>query len=197
MPYITEELWEVLSETGPRRETLLCLAPWPKPARKAAGKAVDEINWVIDLISEVRSLRSEMNVPPAALIPLTIAGADKETKSRAKRYQSFIKRMARLSEINAAETPPVRSAQFVLGGATMAMAIANVIDLAAERERLKKEIGKLQQEIDKIDARFANEQFMAKAPEEAVEENRERRAEAEAAAAKLRAALKRLEAVAA
>ena len=75
--------------------------------------------------------------------------------------------------------------------------LANVIDLGAERERLGKEIGKLQQEIDKIDARFANEQFMAKAPEDVVEENRERRAEAEAAAKKLKAALQRLEAVAA
>ena len=81
--------------------------------------------------------------------------------------------------------------------ATMALALANVIDLAAERERLSKEIGKLQKEIDKIDERFANEQFMAKAPEEVVEENRERRAEAEAAAKKLKAALERLQAVAA
>ena len=79
----------------------------------------------------------------------------------------------------------------------MALALANVIDLAAERERLAKEIGKLEQEIQKIDARFANEQFMAKAPEEVVEENRERRAEAEATAGRLKAALQRLAAVAA
>jgi valyl-tRNA synthetase len=85
----------------------------------------------------------------------------------------------------------------VLGEATMALALANVIDLSAERERLTKEIGKLEQEIEKIDARFANDQFMAKAPEDVVEENRERRAEAEAAALKLRAALKRLAAAAA
>jgi valyl-tRNA synthetase len=105
--------------------------------------------------------------------------------------------MARLSDIDFADTPPQGSAQFVLGQATMALALANVIDLAAERERLSKEIGKLQKEIDKIDERFANEQFMAKAPEEVVEENRERRAEAEAAAKKLKAALERLQAVAA
>jgi valyl-tRNA synthetase len=105
--------------------------------------------------------------------------------------------MGRVSEVNFAEAPPSGSAQFVLGEATMALALANVIDLAAERERLNKEIGKLQQEIEKIDARFANEQFMAKAPEEVVEENRERRAEAEAAADKLRLALRRLDAVAA
>jgi valyl-tRNA synthetase len=197
MPFITEELWAVLGESGTKRETLLCLAEWPKPSKKVDRKAGEELNWVIDLISEIRSLRSEMNVPPSSMLPLTITGADKETKSRAKRYENFIKRIARLSEVVQAETPPSGSAQFVLGEATMALSLANVIDLGAERERLGKEIGKLQQEIDKIDARFANEQFMAKAPEDVVEENRERRAEAEAAAKKLKAALQRLEAVAA
>ncbi len=197
MPFITEELWEVLGEAGPQREGLLTLSQWPKAAKKVDEKAVEEVRWVIDLISEVRSLRSETNVPPASLLPLTVIGAQKETKARAKQYESFIRRMGRVSEINFAETPPAGSAQFVLGEATMALPLANVIDLAAERERLNKEIGKLQQEIDKIDARFANEQFMAKAPEEVVEENRERRAEAEAAADKLRLALRRLDAVAA
>ncbi len=197
MPFVTEELWAVLGETGPKRETLLCLADWPKAVKKVDRKAVDEVNWVIGLISEIRSLRSEMNVPASSMLPLTITGADRETKARAKRYGSFMKRMARLSDITLAETPPSGSAQFVLGEATMALALASVIDLAAERDRLSKEIGKLQQEIDKIDARFANEQFMAKAPEEVVEENRERRAEAEAAAQKLKVALQRLAAVAA
>ncbi|MGO9172397.1 MAG: valine--tRNA ligase [Rhodomicrobium sp.] len=197
MPFVTEELWAVLGEVGPKRETLLCLADWPKQAKKADGKAVDEVNWVIDLISEIRSLRSEMNVPAASMLPLTIAGAGKETKARAKRYENFLKRMARLSSIAMADAPPQGSVQFVLGEATMALALANVIDLAAERERLAKEIGKLEQEIEKIDARFANEQFMAKAKEEVVEENRERRAEAEAAAVRLKAALQRLAAVAA
>jgi valyl-tRNA synthetase len=197
MPFITEELWAVLGEAGPKRETLLCLANWPKAAKKADAKAVTEVRWVIDLISEIRSLRSEMNVPPASMLPLTISGADREIKARAKRYDSFVKRIARLSEISFAETPPSGSAQFVLGEAVMALSLANVIDLAAERERLSKEIGRLQQEIEKIDARFANEQFMARAPEEVVEENRDRRAEAEATAEKLKAALQRLAAVAA
>jgi valyl-tRNA synthetase len=197
MPFVTEELWAVLGENGPKRDSLLCLAAWPKADKNVDLRAVSEVSWVIDLISEIRSLRSEMNVPPASLLPLTMTGADEETKSRAERYESFIKRMGRLSDILFADTPPQGSAQFVLGPATMALALANVIDLAAERERLSKEIGKLQKEIDKIDERFANEQFMAKAPEEVVEENRERRAEAEAAAKKLKAALERLQAVAA
>jgi valyl-tRNA synthetase len=197
MPFVTEELWAVLAEAGPKRETLLCLADWPKAAKKLDQKAAAEVNWVIDLISEIRSLRSEMNVPAASLLPLTLTGASKETRSRARRYENFIKRLARLSGVSFADQPPQGSAQFILGEATMALALASVIDLGAERERLAKEIGKLEQEIEKIDARFTNEQFMAKAPEDVVEENRERRAEAEAAAEKLRAALQRLAAAAA
>jgi valyl-tRNA synthetase len=197
MPFVTEELWAVLGENGPKRESLLCLAEWPKPAKKTDQKAVAELNWVIDLITEIRSLRSEMNVPPASMLPLAIAGAGEDTKARAQSYESFVKRMARLSDIAFADTPPQGSAQFVLGEATMALALANVIDLAAERERLSKEIGKLEQEISKIDARFANADFMAKAKEEVVEDNRERRAEAEATAQKLKAALERLQTVAA
>ncbi len=197
MPFVTEELWAVLGEAGPKRETLLCLAEWPKASRRTASKAVTELNWVIDLISEIRSVRSSMNVPAASALPLTVTGASKETKGRFKLYESFVRRMARLSEIRFADAPPAGSLQFVLGEATMALALAKVIDLAAERERLSKEIGKLEQEIQKIDARFANEQFMAKAPEDVVEENRERRAEAEATAEKLKAALQRLSAVAA
>ena len=138
-----------------------------------------------------------MNVPAASMLPLTISGANKEIRARANHYEGFIKRMGRLSSMAMAESPPSGSAQFVLGEATMALALANVIDLAAEQTRLTKEIRKFEIEIEKIDARFASEQFMAKAPEEVVEENRERRADAEAAVQKLRAALQRLAAAAA
>ncbi len=197
MPFLTEELWAVLGEAGQKRKTLLCLSDWPKPVKKEDRKAVDEVNWVIGLIGEIRSLRSEMNVPAASTLPLAMTGASKETRALAKRYESFLMRMARLSDIVMADTPPKGSAQFILGEATMALSLANVIDLGAERDRLAKEIGKLEQEIAKIDARLANDQFMAKAPEEVVEENRERRADAEAAAVKLKGALRRLDAAAA
>ncbi|MBJ7533390.1 valine--tRNA ligase [Rhodomicrobium vannielii ATCC 17100] len=192
MPFVTEELWTVTGEEGPARESLLALASWPEPAKDTDARALAEIDWVIDLISEIRSLRSEMNVPPATLLPLTLSGATEDTKARAARYEAFLKRMARLSDIGFADVPPQGSAQFVLGEATMALALAGVIDIAAERERLKKEIGKHESEITKIDARFANEQFVAKAAEEVLEDNRERRAEAEAAAERLKAALQRL-----
>jgi valyl-tRNA synthetase len=197
MPFLTEELWAVLGENGPKRESLLCLAEWPKPAAQADAGAMEEIRWVIGLITEIRSLRAEMNVPPASQLPMTISGANEATRRRAEHYADFIKRLARLSTIDIADAPPQGSAQFVMEEATMALALANVIDFAAERERLNKEIGKLVSEIAKIDAKLNNEQFIAKAPEEVVDEQRERRAEAEATARKLRIALERLDVIAA
>ena len=198
MPFITEELWAVLGENGPRRQTLLCHAEWPKlPRRKADAKAVDEIRWVIAVISEIRSLRAEMNVPAAAQMPLTITGANAATKRRLPRYADFMKRLARLSSIEIVDVQGAGAVPFVIEEATMALSLANVIDLNAERERLAKEIGKLRSEIEKIDAKLNNEQFIAKAPEEIVEENRERRAEAEAAALKLQNALERIDVAAA
>jgi valyl-tRNA synthetase len=197
MPFVTEELWHVLPKDGAARDGLLCHAAWPKPAKKTDRKSVDEIRWVIGLITEIRSLRAEMNVPAAAQIPLTISGADRVTKKRANQYADFIKRLARLNAIDFADAIPPGSVQFVTEGVSMALPLANVIDLSAERDRLSKEIGKLKAEIEKIDAKLNNEQFISKAPEEVVEENRERRAEAEAAALKLQSALQRIEDVAA
>jgi valyl-tRNA synthetase len=197
MPFITEELWDVLGQSGPKRDSLLALADWPKPVKKPDEGAMEEIRWVIGVITEIRSLRSEMNVPPASHLPLTIAGASKATRDHAQHYADFIKRLARLSSIDIVDAPPPGSVQFVMEEAAMALALANVIDLAAERERLNKEIGKLNAEIAKIDAKLNNAQFVAKAPEEVVEENRERRAEAEAAARKLQIALDRLDVIAA
>ena len=100
MPFITEELWEVLGEAGPNGKACSAFPQWPKAAKKVDEKAVEEVRWVIDLISEVRSLRSETNVPPASLLPLTVIGAQKETKAAREAYESFIRRMGRVSEIN-------------------------------------------------------------------------------------------------
>jgi valyl-tRNA synthetase len=196
MPFITEELWDVLGQNGPQRESLLCLSAWPKAAKKTDAKAVAEIRWLIQTVSEIRSLKSEMNIPPSLPLPLTISGAGKDTKARVKRYAEFISRLARLESIELTSAPKPGSVQFVVEEATMALALSNVIDLSVERERLNKEIGKLAAEVEKIDAKLKNEQFVAKAPEDIVAGSRERKAEAEAAMEKLRQALNRLDAAA-
>jgi valyl-tRNA synthetase len=192
MPFITEELWERRTGAPRAGEELLCLAAWPAFEGLADQKADEEIGWLIALIGEVRSVRSEMNVPGGAKIPLVLVGAGKAARARAERYEETVKRLARIEAISLAKTPPKGAAQIVLADVTAALPLAGVIDVDAERARLEREIARNEAEIAKVDARLANADFVAKAPPEVIEENRERKAAFEAAVKKLKAALKRV-----
>ncbi|HXS07173.1 MAG TPA: valine--tRNA ligase [Rhizomicrobium sp.] len=191
MPFITEELWARTSETP--RDTLLVLAPWPKPQEIAgADAATAEMNWVIELIKGIRSVRSEMNVPAGAKIQMMLTGAGAEAKTRLGRNRDVILTLARLTSADAADTIPGGSAQFVLEEATVALPLGDVIDFAKERARLEKDLKKAQEEIARFDAKLSNEQFVSRAPEEVLTEQREKRAEAKALATRLAEAVKRL-----
>jgi valyl-tRNA synthetase len=192
MPFVTEELWaERAPEAG--RDALLMLAPWPEHRGLADAAADAEIGWLIRFISEVRSVRAEMNVPASATVPLVIAGASAETKARVARHEETMLRLARLDKVEFGK-PPSGAVQIVLDEATLALPLAGIIDIDAESKRLKREIDKVGSEIKQLDAKLANEKFVSRAPEHVVEEQRERKTEAEAMAAKLEQALKRLEA---
>ena len=193
MPFVTEELWAKLAPEGEGRESLLILAPWPKQQGLENAEADAEIGWLIRLISEVRSVRSEMNVPAGAKVPLVISGASDGTTARAKRHEETILRHARIDAMSF-DKVPAGAVQIVLDEATLALPLAGIIDVAAESKRLKREIDKVGSEIRQLDAKLANEKFVARAPEHVVEEQRERKADAEATAARLEQALKRLEA---
>jgi valyl-tRNA synthetase len=195
-PFITEALWQQISEAAGGRDTMLIVADWPELSGLEDKTADEEIGWLIDLISEVRSVRSEMNVPPGAQIPLVIAGADKALKARAEKHQGTLSRLARLASIGFEKSPPKGAVQIVTKDAIVALPLAGVIDLAAEGERLKREIDKVKGEIEKLDQKLSDEQFTARAPEHVVEENRERRDQASAAQKRLHDALKRLQAAA-
>jgi valyl-tRNA synthetase len=194
MPFITEELWDRLVEVGVKRENLLCLSPWPQVSGLANTEADEEIGWIIRLVSEVRSVRSEMNVPAGAKTPLVLIGASAATRARAEHHEDTLERLARLDGISFADAPPKGAAQIVIGETAAALPLAGIIDMGAERSRLGRELEKAKAEIGKIDAKLANASFLAKAPPEVVEENRERRAGFEATMLKLQAALRRVEA---
>jgi len=193
MPFVTEELWAKLANEAEGRASLLMLAPWPETRGLEIAQADAEIGWLIKLISEVRSVRSEMNVPAAAKVPLIIAGAADTTRARVAVHADTIKRLARLDSLDFGR-PQAGAVQIVLEEATLALPLAGVIDIGAESQRLKREIDKVGSEIKQLDAKLANEKFVSRAPEHVVEEQRERKTEAEATAAKLEQALKRLEA---
>jgi len=192
MPFITEEIWD---KTGHRAEHgALIGQAWPMPA--AIDAAADaEIGWLVKLISDIRSARAELNVPPSAKLKLLAIGSDATTKQRLATHSAAIERLARIEGINAAAAAaPKASLQIVVGEATYAMPVGEVIDLAAESTRLKKEIQKLGDEVGKIDAKLGNANFVSRAPEEVVEEQRERRTQAEQTRARLATALERLSA---
>ncbi len=188
MPFITEELW---AATAPR-ETMLVVAEWPTVKSVGAQDATAEMNWVIDLIKGVRSVRAEMNVPAGAKIPMLLTGADAAAKARLAANQDVVLTLARLTSAEIADAIPKGSAQFVLGEAVVALPLGDVIDFAKERARLEKDLKKAEEEIARFDAKLSNEQFVSKAPEEVLAEQREKRAEAQALAQRLREAVARL-----
>ncbi len=190
MPFITEELWRVTAEQGPQRETLLALAPWSNLQGLTDDKAEAEIGWVIDLITAIRSLRAEMNIN--VNIPLVLAGVSAETQARAERWAEFIKRLARVSEMSSAATPPQGSAQLVVRGDLVALPLIGVIDIAAERARLAKEMKKAEDDIDRVEKKLGNPKFVERAEAEVVEEERAKREEALARKQKIAEAIERL-----
>ncbi|MFL5158524.1 MAG: valine--tRNA ligase [Microvirga sp.] len=192
MPFLTEELWEVKGQEGPKRETILALAPWSNLDDLIDPQAEAEIGWVVDLVTEIRSARSETNVPAGAQIPLVLVASSADVKARAERWGDIVRRLARISDISYADAAPKSSIQLLIRGEVAALPLEGVIDLDAERARLAKEIQKLDVDVGKIDAKLGNADFIKRAPEEVVEEQRERRDEAQARKAKMEEALGRL-----
>jgi valyl-tRNA synthetase len=189
MPFITEELWRV---TTPKERGLLALAEWPALEGIGDAKAEAEIGWVIDLITAIRSLRAEMNVNVP--LPLVMVRVGDHVWERAQRWSEFIMRMARISEVTRTPVYPPGAVQLVVRGEVVALPLAGVVDLVAERARLAKEMAKADADIARVDAKLGNPNFVARAPEEVVEEEKEKREEALARKAKIAEALERLKA---
>ncbi|MDR3467013.1 MAG: valine--tRNA ligase [Xanthobacteraceae bacterium] len=223
MPFITEELWAV---TGTREALLaLTPWPLTindvvvMPAEVGIGPdfagammpvvqsgdsmddlrddaAEAEIGWVVDLITAIRSLRAEMNIAPATLTPLLLVAHSAETTARAARWDSVIRRLARVAEVTQADRVPQGAVQLLVRGEVAALPLKGVVDLAAEKARLDKELAKVEADIKRVDAKLGNADFMARAPEEVVDEQRDKREEAEARKAKILEALERLKSAA-
>src|SRR6185437_11618468 len=193
MPFITEELWARIAEHAVPRRSMLMLSPWPDLSGLPENEeARAEMNWLIDLVSGVRSVRAEMNVPPSARIALLLKDAGAETAKRLARHRDVALTLARLSSARVSSDIPENSAQFVLGEAISALPLGEVIDVAKERARLQKDLKKTEEEIARFDAKLGNAAFVAKAPEEVIEEQKEKRSEAAAVAVRLGEALRRL-----
>lgn len=182
-PFITEALWEQTAA----RDGFLMRQAWPGP-NGAAWKdadAAEEIDWLIRLITTIRSVRSDVNVPAGAKVPVVLVGASDKTAGRVTANSGLIARLARLETLRLADEAPAGSVRTVVDGTTVALAIADLIDSQAEILRLDKQLSKLGGEVMGLEKRLGNEAFITKAPAEVVEEQRQRLAELKATQTKL------------
>ncbi|MBD8875717.1 valine--tRNA ligase [Roseibium polysiphoniae] len=191
MPFLTEELWERLGDEGVKADGMLMLSAWPAPHVEDEA-AADEINWLVGLISEIRSVRAEMNIPAGAKVQLVVVGANDQTTARINTHASAVQRLARAETIEMADAAPAGSAQIIVGEATVCIPLAGVIDLGAEKARLTKDAGKLEGEISKIEKKLGNPKFVEKAPQDVVDGEKEKVTEAKAKLEKIQVALGRL-----
>jgi len=187
MPFVTEELWN-----ANERPYELIVAKWPAPEAQQDPRAKAEIEWLIELVSEIRSARTELNVPPSAKLHLFAAAAGDEVAERLDRQHAMLSRLARLESIQLSGFDGSGAAQVVVGGTTYALPLEGVIDLEAERGRLSKAVTSAEKERDSLAARLNNPSFTERAKPEAVEKARADHAEKSADAERYRAALERL-----
>ncbi len=195
MPFLTEELWAIKGETGPRREGPLALGPWPTQGFEVDDAVEAEIGWVIDLIAEIRSVKSEMGVPLSIPTPLVLISPSLRAQTSVRDWSESIKRLARVSSVDVAEATPPGSLELLVRGEAVALPLAGVVDLAAERARVDKEIARVRQEIAKVQAKLGNHNFVARAPEDIIAEHEDRLETFQAQLVKLNAARERLERV--
>jgi valyl-tRNA synthetase len=193
MPFITEELW---GQFGAEKTGKLMLSAWPDlPPDLHDPQAAAEMEWVVAAISAIRAIRTEVNVPAGARVPLLVRDADPATLARLERHREHFLRMARVEDITPIEAVPAGGVAAVVEGTTLILRLGEVVDLAREKARLAKEIGRLDADIARLATKLGNPAFVAKAKAEIVEEQREREADARRDRDRLKAAYDRLEAV--
>ena len=189
MPFISEELYAGITTRNGKR---LLESRWPEYADGLIDATSEaEIKQVQDIISDIRSVRTDMNVPVVAMLSLQVRGANAHDREALRSHEILIKRMARIESITVSdnEAPP-GAIQSVVGNLTLVLPVADIIDISKEGTRLKKEIEKQSVELKKIEAKLGNQAFVANAPDEIIAEQNARKAEAQTIITKLSAALK-------
>jgi valyl-tRNA synthetase len=193
MPFVTEELWDRRAPGRAFDQGFLMGQDWPVFNGFHDEAAAEEVNWVIDLITELRSLRNDLGVPAGAKIPLALVKAGVEIEIRTMRHEDVLKRLARLEDITFTDATPKGAVTAVFGKTVAALQIADFVDVEEARKRLDKELGQIEKDITSTEKKLSNENFVARAPEEIVEENRQRLVDWAARREKLLAARKGLE----
>ena len=191
MPFITEELWGISNSERPK---MLIHADWPtyKAADLVDADADREMNWVIGLIEQTRSVRAQMHVPAGLKVPLVVSSLDANGQAAWDNNETMIKRLARIDSLTAVDEFPKGTATIAVEGGTFGLPLADIIDVDEEKARLEKALGKLAKEMGGLRGRLNNPKFVASAPAEVVAESQELLAQKEEEEAALKAAVERL-----
>jgi valyl-tRNA synthetase len=190
MPFITEELWGL---TGTRAK-MLVHADWPdyKAADLVDAEADREMTWVISVIENTRSARSQMRVPAGLYVPMIVTEIDAHGQAAWDANEALIKRLARIDSLTKADDLPKGCISISAPGAAFGLPLADIIDIGAEKDRLEKAKGKLAKELGGLRGRLNNPKFVASAPDEVVEEAKANLAAREEEEARINEALARL-----
>ncbi|WP_341760294.1 valine--tRNA ligase [Candidatus Endowatersipora endosymbiont of Watersipora subatra] len=186
MPFITEALW-----SQKQNPTLLCHSKWPSESIKD-DSAVEEMNWVIDLISQIRAIRSEMKIKANLPLQLVITRAYEKTKRRLKAHESAIKCLAKIENMKFEDFSPQGGVQIIIGEATICLIVEGAVDLSKEMVRIHKEICFFDQAIRCLSSKLEDNQFIKYAPAVVIQENRDRLTEFKKKLDKSKEALVRL-----
>ncbi|WP_278920846.1 valine--tRNA ligase [Pseudophaeobacter profundi] len=198
MPFVTEELWNATEGRGVKMgeaSKMLAHAAWPsyRAADLVDAEAEAEMNWVIAVIGNVRSARSQLNVPSGSIVPMLVTEMDAAAQGYWDRNAELILNKARIASLTQAKDLPKGCISIAAPGASFALPLADIIDVAAEKARQEKNLGKLTKELGGLRGRLKNPKFAASAPEEVVAEARENLALREEEEAKIKDALARLQ----
>ena len=174
MPFVTEELWERRAPGRAHDQGFLMLQQWPAITEFGHAEASAEIEWLIEMITEIRSLRNDLGVPAGAKVPMTLLNPSSVDTQRLERNDEVLRRMARLDETATSTSQPAGSVSTLVGSSVAALHIADLIDKVEAQKRLDKEIATLDKDIMATEKKLGNADFVARAPEEIVEENRDR-----------------------
>lgn len=193
MPYVTEALWQNLRP----EQGLLMGAPWPEEVDYSYNQASQDIDWLIQVVSEVRSLRAEMNVSPGAGLSVNFYDASVKTHKRIEDHKDLLLKLARLNHIHVfsgslSQKDAVGAAQIVVEESTLLIPLAGAIDIGLEKDRLQKEFLKNIREIEEIEKKLSKQDFLSRAPRDIIETQKSRLEKAHLANQRLEQALERL-----
>ena len=190
MPFITEELWGITAS----RSQMLVHQDWPDYGLELVDAAAsEEISWVIALIDAIRSARAQMNVPAGAKVPLVQVAISPAGEAALAANMAQIQQMARITEVTQVPEMPKGAITITAPQATFGLPLADIIDVAAEKMRLEKSMGKLAKELGGLRGRLNNPKFAISAPPEVLAETQANLEAREEEEAKIATALARLE----